>query len=98
MERALAHLRADPIAMRARAHNHLALVARKELADPRYLAEWAELIQADPDRIAAATLSDTDHAITLRSMNPFFIPFDERDQIFAAFRARQASSHETTGT
>jgi hypothetical protein len=86
MERSLAHLRSEPTIMRSNAREHLNLVARKQLASSIYIDAWRNLIELTPDEIAQVVLSDTEEAITLRSMNPFFLPPDERNQIFERFR------------
>jgi hypothetical protein len=86
MERCLAHLRVNPTSMRSRAREHLDLIAREQLAHRKYIEAWRTLIELSPDEIADVVLTDSEKAITLRSMNPFSLPAEERDRIFAQFR------------
>ncbi len=73
-------------------------VARKNLSrwgeksvgqTPRYLHEWQEILERPWPEIAELITSMNDEATRLRSSSPFagVLNVEERDQIYAAFRA-----------
>jgi len=56
---------------------------------PQYLHEWQEILKRPWPEIAEIITSMSDEATRLRSSSPFagILTADERDQIYAAFRA-----------
>ena len=56
---------------------------------PRYLHEWQEILERPWPEIAEIITSMSEDATRLRSSSPFagILTADERDQIYAAFRA-----------
>mgnify|MGYP001813178914 FL=1 len=63
--------------------------AKSEAPLPRYLHEWQEILEHPWSEIAELITSMSDDATRLRSSSPFagVLTADERDQIYAAFRA-----------
>jgi hypothetical protein len=56
---------------------------------PKYLHEWQEILKRPWPEIAEIITSMTEEGTRLRSSSPFagILTADERDQIYAAFRA-----------
>jgi len=64
-------------------------IAKSEDPLPRYLREWQEILARPWPEIAELITSMSEEATRLRSSSPFagVLSADERDQIYAAFRA-----------
>ena len=63
--------------------------AKSEDPQPRYLREWRQILERPWPEIAELITSMSEDATRLRSSSPFagVLTADERDQIYAAFRA-----------
>lgn len=63
--------------------------AKSEDPQPQYLREWQEILERPWPEIAELMTSMSEDATRLRSSSPFagFLTVDERDRIYAAFRA-----------
>ena len=64
-------------------------IAKSEDPLPQYLYEWQELLKRPWQEIAEIITSMSEDATRLRSSSPFagILTADEREQIYAAFRA-----------
>jgi hypothetical protein len=64
-------------------------IANSEDPPPQYLHEWQEILNRPWPEIAEIITSMSEEATRLRSSSPFagMLTADERDQIYAAFRA-----------
>ena len=64
-------------------------LAKSERPHPGYLGEWREVLARPWPEIAELMTSMNDEATRLRSSSPFagILTAEERDQIYAAFRA-----------
>ena len=79
----------DPTLLNKAKANLQRWLANSEAPEPTYLREWQEILTRPWPEIAELITSMSEHATRLRSSSPFagVLTPDERERIYAAFRA-----------